>query len=147
MESRSQKSIAIVIKKYDFELDDLKNVHQQAEVLLQQLQDKYSQTKAVIEDMENQLRQQASANNMLSITDMSLRQNYIRFQKQHAIQDKELRDKAQECKNVALENVIAKRFDIRALEKILARRRSQLHYEQARINQKEVDELWSLRRQ
>lgn len=134
-----------VIKKYGFELEEMKSVRMQAEYDYIAADNEYQDSKNEVSLLEAQLRQSFAEHNSLSLTDMGVRYNYLKQQIVQMESKKEKRLAADQLLTEKTDELKQQKKKIQLLEKVTAKQQQRLTMDMERESNKALDELWLLR--
>jgi len=143
---KSTDKIATVIKKYDSELEVLKAAKSSLDDYFEAAHVRYSNTLSVVTSLENELRENASQNNYLSISSMSMRRDYLLQQRELVEQQRQEKEKIELQRDGVIKKLQEQKLKIQLLEKVKERRVTTILDEMERKESKELDDLWLTRR-
>lgn len=143
---KKAKKLAIVIKKYDGDLEVLKSAKVKLDEYFEAASVRYSDSINTVCALEHDYRQSAIKDAELSVANIGIRRDYLLQQKELVEQYRLEKEKIEQQRDGIIDRLREQKLKIQLLEKVKDRKMAEYRDSMAKNLIKELDELWLTRR-
>ena len=143
---KKAKKLAVVIKKYDSDLEVLKSAKIKLDEYFEAASVRYSDSFATVCALENDYRQSAIRDAELSVDRIGVRRDYLLQQKELVEQYRLEKERIEQQREGIIDRLREQKLKIQVLEKVKDRKMAEYRESMAKNLIKELDELWLTRR-